>query len=263
MSLWSSGAVYETYMGRWSRLVAAEHVGRLGADAGLRWVDVGCGTGALTSAVLDQAVPRSIVGIDPSAAFVEHAAAHVRDSRASFRVGEAGHLPVPDESADVVVSGLVLNFVPDPAAAAREMRRVLVPGGVVGCYVWDYADGMRMLRHFWDVAASLDPTSREADQGERFEICRPEALRRLVTDAGFDDAVVDDIVVPTVFRDFDDYWSPFLAGRAPAPSYVMSLAVDRRKALRAALRESLPTAPDGSVRLTARAWVVRGSRPGP
>src|SRR5688572_4789793 len=210
MSLWTSGEVYEAYMGRWSRLVAAEHVRRLGVVPGRRWLDVGCGTGALTSAVLAAAEPASVLGVDPSEAFVEHAAAHVAEQRADFRVAEAGDLPLPDSSVEVVVSGLVLNFVADQPAAAREMNRVLGPGGRVGCYVWDYAGGMQMLRHFWDVAASLDPASREADQGERFEICQPEPLRRLMSDAGFDDVVVDEIVVPTVFTDFEDYWSPFL-----------------------------------------------------
>ncbi len=128
-----------------------------------------------------------MLGVDPSEAFVEHATAHVADSRVDFRVAEAGDLPLPDRSVEVVVSGLVLNFVADQPAAAREMRRVLGPGGRVGCYVWDYAGGMQMLRHFWDVAASVDPASREADQGERFEICQPEPLRRLMSDAGFDD----------------------------------------------------------------------------
>ena len=260
MSLWTSGEVYEAYMGRWSRLVAAEHVRRLGVGPGLRWLDVGCGTGALTSAVLAAAEPGSVLGVDPSEAFVEHAAAHVADQRVEFRVAEAGDLPLPDRSVEVVVSGLVLNFVADHPAAAREMRRVLGPGGRVGCYVWDYANGMQMLRHFWDVAASVDPTSREADQGERFEICQPDPLRRLMSDAGFDDVVVDEIVVPTVFTDFEDYWSPFLAGRAPAPSYVMTLSDGDRATLRAALRDDLPTDPDGAIRLTARAWEVTGRR---
>lgn len=261
MTLWSSGAVYEAYMGRWSRLVAADFVDGLGGGPGRDWVDVGCGTGALTSAVLSVAEPASVVGVDPSPEFVEHAAAHVTDQRARFEVGEAGRLPVEDGSADVVVSGLVLNFVPDDVAAAAEMHRVLRPGGVVGCYVWDYADGMQMLRQFWDVAAALDPSSREADQGERFDICRPDALTALMVGAGFTDVVAGEVLVPTVFRDFDDYWSPFLSGRAPAPAYVMSLADDRREALRAELRARLPVEGDGTIRLTARAWSVRGTRP--
>ena len=258
MALWTSGEVYESYMGRWSRRVAAEHVRRLGAGPGLRWVDVGCGTGALTSAVLAEADPASVVGVDPSPAFVEHVAAHVDDPRADFRVADAGHLPLLDGSVDMAVSGLVLNFVADQPAAAREMHRVLAPGGRVGCYVWDYAGGMQMLRHFWDVAAALDPASREADQGERFDICQPGPLRALAAGAGFDDVVVDEIVVPTVFTDFEDYWSPFLEGRAPAPSYVMALADDHREALRDALQQSLPTRSDGSIRLTAKAWAVSG-----
>ena len=258
MALWTSAQVYEAYMGRWSRLVAAEHVRRLGAEPGLRWLDVGCGTGALTSAVLAATDPASVTGIDPSEAFVESAAAHVADPRADFRVADAAAVPLDDGSVDVVVSGLVLNFVPDQSAAAAEMHRVLASRGTVGCYVWDYAGGMRMLRHFWDVAARLDPSSPDADRGERFDICQPEPLGQLMAEAGFQDVAVDEVVVPTVFADFDDYWTPFLSAQAPAPSYVASLDEAGRTALREALRTRLPTEDDGSIRLTARAWAVSG-----
>jgi SAM-dependent methyltransferase len=255
---WADGDRYEAYVGRWSRPVARQFLAELEVPAGRRWLDVGCGTGALTEQILSVAEPSAVVGVDPSADFVAHAAGHVSDPRAAFRQGTAQELPLDGTPFDAVVSGLVLNFVPDPDAAVAEMRRVLGPGGVVAAYVWDYADGMQFMRCLWDAAAELDPVARELDEGLRFPLCRPEPLRTLFADAGLEEVVVEEIVVPTVFAGFDDYWSPFLGGTGPAPAYAMSLSEGDRAALREVLRSRLPTDPDGAIRLTARAWAVRG-----
>jgi SAM-dependent methyltransferase len=157
------------------------------------------------------------------------------------------------------VSGLVLNFVPDPARALAETARVVRPGGKAALYVWDHAGTMEMMRRFWDAAGGLDPAAVERDEGRRFPICRPEPLRELLTAAGFIDVEACAIDVPTVFRDFDDYWTPFLSGQAPAPGYCMSLGEEARAALRERLRTSLPVQADGSIHLIARAWAVRGT----
>ncbi|GAA3169157.1 class I SAM-dependent methyltransferase [Blastococcus jejuensis] len=255
---WSSGERYEPYVGRWSRRVAERFVAWLDLPPGLRWLDVGCGTGALTEAVLLDAAPASVLGVDPSPGFLGHAAATVPDPRATFALGDARALPVADHSVDAVVSGLVLNFVPDPAAALAEFRRAARPGGTVAFYVWDYAGGMQMMRWFWDVAVELDPAAAAQHEGSRFALCRPDPLRDLAATAGLAGVDVTEIVVPTVFPDFDDYWTPFLSAQAPAPSYVASLDDGRRTALREALRDRLPTADDGTISLTARAWAVRG-----
>jgi SAM-dependent methyltransferase len=257
---WSGGNDYEDYDGRWSRRVAPEFVAWLAAPPGSRWLDVGCGTGALTEAVLLGASPAAIVGVDPSADFVRFAAAHVPDPRASFRQGNAQALPLDDAAVDVVVSGLVLNFVPDRTAALHEMQRVTRHGGTVAAYVWDYSDGMQMMAHFWDAAAELDPTSTALHEGSRFDFCRPAPLRDLFVGAGLLDVEIEPIVVPTVFAGFDDYWTPFLSGGAPAPSYAQSLGAEDRAALRQALADRLTPADDGSIRLSARAWAVRGTR---
>jgi SAM-dependent methyltransferase len=257
--IWAVGDAYESYVGRWSRRVAEEFVRWLGVPAGRTWLDVGCGTGALTASVLAAADPTGIVGVDPSEPFLTTAKGRIADTRASFRAGDARSLPLPDDHVDVVVSGLALNFVPDPARAAAEIVRVTRPGGMAAAYVWDYAGGMAMMRHFWDAAADLDPAAAELDEGPRFPLCRPEALRQLWVDAGLDPVTVRAIDIPTVFADFDDYWTPFLGGQGPAPSYAMSLSEERRQALRELLRDRLPAGPDGSISLTARAWAVRGT----
>ena len=230
----------------------------LDVPAGRNWLDVGCGTGALTAGVLAAADPATIVGVDPSEAFLATARARLGDPRATFRAGDARSLPQPDRVFDVVVSGLAVNFVPEPHRAAAELARVVTAGGIVACYVWDYADGMAMMRYFWDAAMALDPKAALLDEGHRFPLCRPEPLGALWTDAGLNEVTVEKIEIPTVFADFDDYWTPFLGGQGPAPGYAMSLPDEQRSALRERLRDRLPAGGDGSIPLTARAWAVRG-----
>lgn len=251
--VWARGDAYELYMGRWSRRVAVSFVSWLGVPADRRWLDVGCGK-------LAAANPEELTGIDSSEGFIERARAQIGDPRIRFEVGDATSLPFQDDRFDAVVSGLVLNFVPEPARAVAEITRVATPGATVAAYVWDYADGMAMLRYFWDAATTLDPDAAALDEGLRFPLCRPEPLRELWAGAGLADVVVEAIEVPTVFRDFDDYWTPFLGGQGPAPGYAMSLTENHRAGLRETLRHRLPTRPDGSITLTARAWAVRGSR---
>ena len=253
---WASGDAYEPFVGRWSRLVAAELLRWFAVPAGARWLDVGCGTGALSAAIVRGCDPADVLGVDPSQGFVEHARAHVPGAR--FAVGDAGDLPAPDAGFDASVSGLVLNFVPDPARAVAEMARVVRPGGVVAVYVWDYAGDMQMLRRFWDAAAALDPGAAELDEARRFPTAQPDALDELFRGAGLAAVQGREIVVPTVFSDFDDYWSPFLGGQGPAPSYLEVLDEDAQAALRERLRATLPAGDDGSIALTARAWAVRG-----
>jgi SAM-dependent methyltransferase len=247
-------------MGRWSRLVAREFVTWLGVLPHARWLDVGCGTGALTEAIVSEADPAQVEGIDPSEDFLGPARARVRDPRVRFRVGDVRNLTEATEPHDAVVSGLVLNFIPDLPSAVAGMVRVTHPGGIVAGYVWDYADKMELIRYFFDAAIALKPEAAEHDEGRRFPICRPEPLRALFEHAGLGDVAVRAIDIPTHFRDFDDYWTPFLAGHFPAPAYAMSLSEQDRQALRDRLRSMLPTAADSSIALIARAWAVRGSR---
>jgi SAM-dependent methyltransferase len=264
-SAWAGGDDYEAYMGRWSRLVAREFVTWLGIAPSANWLDVGCGTGELTETVLREANPAHVDAIDPSEGFVQFARRRIRDPRARFAVGDAHSLITAGASYDAVVSGLVLNFIPDPSAAVAGMVRITRPGGVVAGYVWDYAGKMEFIRYFFDAAIALDPEATQHDEGRRFPICHPDPLRALFEMAGLVNVAVRAIDVPTHFRDFDDYWSPFLAGRFPAPAYAMSLSVEARQALRDRIQTTLPHARDGSIPLMARAWAVRGksARAGP
>ena len=254
------GDAYERFMGRLSRPVASRFVAGLGIPPERRWLDVGCGTGALSETILSLAAPLELLGVDPAPGFVMHAESQLASDIARFEVGDAQALPAEDGAFDVAVSGLALNFVPRPERALAEMARVTRPGGVVALYVWDYAEGMQVLRVFWDEATALDPDALAVDEGRRFPICRPELLERLARAAGLSDVTVSAIETAPRFAGFDDYWTPFLGAQGPAPGYVASLDNRRREALRDRLRERLPAAPDGSITLTTRAWVVRGAR---
>ena len=255
---WRVGEKYEPFVGRWSRLVAREFVKLLDVPPGKDWLDVGCGTGALTRAVLDGAEPKSVRSIEPSAGFLEYAKGSITDPRVRFDQGDAQSLPVDSGSIDATVSGLVLNFIPDQARGVAEMARATRPGGLVAGYVWDYAGKMELLRYFWDAVVTLDRDTSAIDEGNRFPICRPEPLNELFTQAGLRDVDVRPIDIPTPFRDFDDYWTPFLGGQGPAPSYSVSLDYERQSILRDFIRGRLPIAKDGSIHLIARAWAVRG-----
>lgn len=256
--VWAVGDAYEDYIGRWSRRVAVEFLTWLAVPPGREWLDVGCGTGALTASVLAQANPAHVVGVDPSAGFLADADRRISDDRVTFQTADAVALPLPDRRFDAVVSGLAINFVSDPLRAAAESVRVARPDGVVAAYVWDYAEGMALIRHFWDAAIELDPGAADLDEARRFPLCRPEPLQQLWATTGLDGVTVRAIEVPTVFADFDDYWRPFLGGQGPAPGYAISLTDASRAALRDEVRHRLTAEADGSIRLTARAWAIQG-----
>jgi trans-aconitate methyltransferase len=252
---------YERYIGRWSRPVADQFVVWLDVPPVQRWLDVGCGTGALSQAILKRSAPASLVGVDPVEPFIARASAALTDPRASFRLGSAVDTGLSDGAADVVVAGLVLNFVPDVGAALGEWRRVLAPGGVVGAYVWDYAGGMGFIRQFWDAAVAVDPAATALDQGGRSGVTGAGQLEAAVRAAGFVAVEAHSIAIPTVFADFDDLWLPFLGGTGGAPGYVATLDDSQRDAIREQLRRTVSAAPDGSIHLEARAWAVRAHGP--
>jgi ubiquinone/menaquinone biosynthesis C-methylase UbiE len=257
---WQAGASYDAYMGRWSRLVAPRFLDWLGAPRGRDWLDVGCGTGALSAAVLARCDPKSVVAIDPSEGFLAAARENVRDDRVAFRRGDAQALDLETGSRDAAVSALVLNFVPDKAKALAEMKRVVRPGGIAGFYVWDYAGrGVEFMRAFWDAAAALDPDAAELMEDRRFAFCTPKGLADLAESAGLAPAVCIPIEVPTVFRDFEDFWHPFTLGAGPAPGYCAKLDPDARQRLKEKLEGDLPRGDDGAIRLKTRAWAIKAA----
>lgn len=258
---WTSDQAYEPYIGRWSRQVAPRFLRWLPDGPPSAWCDVGCGTGALAQAILATEQPTRVLAVDPSEAYLAATRRGAMGLPLEVATGTATAIPEKDGDFDRVVSGLVLNFVPQPDEALVEMRRVSRPGGVIAAYVWDYAGGMQLIRKFWDAAVAVDPIAAEFDEGRRFPLCHQDPLRALFGSAGLVDVRVEAIDVATPFTDFEDLWGPFLGGQGPAPGYCMALPEDRRKALRDHLRSTLPEQADGTITLTARAWAVRGTVP--
>jgi SAM-dependent methyltransferase len=255
---WERAVAYDQFVGRWSRQVAPPFLSWLGIPPRRRWLDVGCGTGALCAAILERCSPSSVAGVEPSEHFLEKAREQLA-GRAALHGGSAAQIPLESASVDVTVSGLVLNFVPDAHAALSEMARVTVGGGTIGAYVWDYAGKMELMRFFWDAAVALDPEAAHMDQGVRFPLCHPQALAELFASAGLRRVEVTAVDIATPFASFEDYWHPFLGGQGPAPAYAMALDENGRARLRDRIRELMPVRPDGSISLAARAWAVRAA----
>jgi SAM-dependent methyltransferase len=256
---WAAGDSYDAYMGRWSRPIAARFLDWLAMPDGLNWLELGCGTGAMTAAIVRQCEPASVIAIEPSEGFIAKAREAVDNSRAEFVIGDAARLTsMPSASRDVAVAGLVLNFIPDRLGALREMKRIVRPGGTVGFYVWDYpGGGIAFMRAFWTAAVALDPTAGDLTEDKRFPFCTREGLTELARQAGLGAVDVTAIESRSVFRDFDDYWRPFTLGAGPAPGYCASLSPEARECLRQKLSDGLPRQGDGSIALGTRAWALR------
>jgi SAM-dependent methyltransferase len=258
MDTWDESDRYDDYMGRWSEPIAREFLDWLGLPARSKWVDVGCGPGALTATIAAETAPTELAGIDPSAGFIGAARRRLNDD-SDLRIGDAQSLPFGSNLFDAAVSGIALNFFPEPEAAVREMGRVTVTGGTVAAYVWDYAGGMEMIRHFWDAAVTLKPAIAHLDEATRFPLCHPEPLTAVFTSADLNDVETTALEIPTVFPSFDQYWQPLLGDQGPAPAYVGSLTEPDRRRLESRLKSELPVSSDGSINLTARAWAVKGT----
>ena len=258
---WAAGDAYDAYMGRWSRFVADAFVAWLAVEPARHWLDVGCGTGVLTGSICARCEPASVVACDQSAPFVEYARTKLADTRVSCVSAAADCLPERSGGFDLLVSGLVLNFIRDPDAALIAMRDRVSRGGLVAAYIWDYAGGLEFLQHFWQAAVALDPGAAALDEAHRFGAWQSARLRTLFEHAGFVDIETTVLTVPTTFTNFQDFWSPFLGGTGPAPSYVAGLSQAQRQQLAQRLEACLPVASganDASIPLHARALAVRG-----
>jgi SAM-dependent methyltransferase len=257
--LFTDGAAYERLMGRWSRRVGDVFLEWLDAPKGLRWLDVGCGTGVFTEQVIQGGSPAAIVGIDPSAEQLAHAEKRAGVATAEFRVGDAQDLPFPDDSFDVAVMALVIHFVPDPAKAVMEMARVLRPGGWAVSYVWDYTTGGSPTA---PLAAAMKAVGREASSPPSPHATSVPALEELWRTAGFLGLRTRTITISVEFAGFNDFWESMTLPVGHAGNAIARLPPDARARMRSALREGTPLAPDGRVVYEARANAIKGRKQG-
>ncbi len=256
----TAGEAYEPLTGRWSRLVAPRFLDWLDVGKNRSWLDVGTGTGALIRAILSSESPREVVGIDPSSTYIAYARREIDDARVRYEVGDARSLPVASDQYDAVVAGLVLNVLPAAGQhdAVREMARAARRGGVVAAYVWDYAGGMAPRAHFWKIATELDHRVAALDERVRYPICEPDRLAALVRGAGLHAVESGAVDIEARFKDFEDYWQPYLAGYGPAGTYVLALSASQRARLHDRLRMELVPRADGPFSVPMRALCVRG-----
>jgi len=256
--IFAESDAYERFMGRWSRRLAPLLCTFVAVDERDAVLDIGSATGALAFTLAEKIPSVRVVGVDRSHAYVRHAQSRAPRDRVRFLVGDAQALPLAEATFDNAVSLLVMNFIPDPPKAVREMIRVTRSGGIVAAAVWDYGEGMEMLRVFWDEAVALDSNIAVRDE-RNMPLCRRGELAALWRAHGLQQVEEQPIAIELSFASFEDYWSPFLGGQGPAGAHAASLPETARMALESRLRKRLLGGEqDGTVTLRARAWAVKG-----
>ena len=261
--MFEGAAAYEVMMGRWSRRLAPLFVEFVGVRDGERVLDVGCGTGTLSSTLASMTRAAEIVGIDPSAAFIQAARSQIADRRVTIELGDAQNMPYADASFDRCLALLIVNFIPDAPKAAKEMRRVTKSGGMVATTMWDGSRANELQNCLWDAAIAIDPTVKRPSGGP-VSYGSAEVLSGLLKGAGLTDIEVTDLTMPCQFSSFDELWQRYLGGSGAGPSgvYVAGLTEDRLEAVKQRLRQDvLREGTDGPFTLQAKAWAVRGVVP--
>jgi SAM-dependent methyltransferase len=249
----SDGAAYQLFLGRWTRALGDKMVEFARFPDG-PLLDIGCGTGSLAAAMARRG---PAIGIDIAVPYVAYASEHAAGPR--FVAGEASLLPFADGAVAGAAAQLVLNFVGDPVAAVREMRRVTRWGGVIGASVWDFRGGLVFQRMLWDTAAGIDPNAAAVrDRLFSAPLALPDGLPALFARAGIERVETASLTIRMEYASFADYWEPLLGGQGPVGTYAASLAPELRARVEAAVRAAyLSGAPDGPRSLTASAWAVR------
>ena len=250
-----TGNDYDRFMGRYSMALAPGFAAFAGVEAGMRILDVGCGTGALTAELVKLTGGELVSGIDPAPQFVE--ACRGRAPGADVRVGPAEALPWGDAEFDRVLAQLVLPFFTDADAAMAEMRRVARPTGVVAVCMWGAGNENELTDAFWRAASRVDPSGAHGDRFMRFRT-QPE-MEVLLQRAGFSALASTALDVAATYAGFDDFWQSIEGSAGGVGAYVSKLAPDLLSRLRESCKEELG-APGATFTLRARAWAVRGTR---
>ncbi len=252
------GKAYERLMGRWSRLAGDKFLDWIDAPKNLNWIDVGCGNGAFTEVLIARCAPAAVTGVDPSDGQLAFARTRPGVKMAQFRVADAQSLPFPDNSFDAASMALVITFIPDPLKAAKEMARVVKPGGWVATYMWDFPGGGFPIRPIAEAARSLglgEPVRPNVNASRR------DDMRAIWQQAGITSLDMQVIRIQVAFSSFDDFWDSNSVPVGPAGKALADLSPDMREKLKARLREQLPVAADGSIAYEAFANAVKGRAP--
>jgi len=249
---------YESFIGRWSRAVAPHFLRWLKPRRAATWLDVGCGTGILTEALLDLCDPASVIGIDPATTQIEHASRSVADSRATFRQADAMRLPFPDRSFDYAVSALVINFLPDPLRALTEMRRVTAAGGVVGGFVWDFekelspSGPLRRAMLAFGAEVPCVPGTAHSNMA---------ALKGLFERAGLQMIKSRTFDVTLAYANFDDFWTAQTPSYSPTTRIIDAMSESDRRRLKRRVQDSLAVSSRGKIEYAARANSIQAKVP--
>ena len=250
----NDGAAYERYMGAWSQLVGDAFLEWLAPEPGLRWLDVGCGSGAFTEMLVHRCAPASIDGIDPSEEQLAFARTRPALRLAQFRQADAMALPFPGHTFDAAIMPLGIFFVSDPAKGIAEMARVVSPGGLVTAYAWDMPGGGFPYRTLF---AELRDQGVYVPSAPSPDASGMDAMRALWTDAGVEALETRVITVERTFADFDDYWTTVL-GSASVARILAAMTLEQLTPIKARMKEILPAAADGRITYSATANAIAG-----
>ncbi|MFY9769752.1 MAG: class I SAM-dependent methyltransferase [Xanthobacteraceae bacterium] len=253
-NLFADGKAYERLMGRWSKLAGEKFLDWLDAPKNQKWLDVGCGNGAFTEVLIARCAPAAVIGVDPSEGQLAYARGRTGTKRAEFRVADAQALPFPDKSFDATTMALVIVFIPDPAKAAREMARVVRPGGIVATYMWEFPDGFPLA----PLAAAMKNLGLTLPERPNVEASARDAMRAIWKAAGLNAIESEVIRIRVNFTSFDDFWDSNTVPVGPSGKALSELTPSAREQLKTRLRERLPIAADGSIAYEAFANAVKG-----
>lgn len=260
---YANPTAYEAFMGRWSARLAPSFLRFAGVGDGWQVLDVGCGTGNLTRALVASGDRIRATGIDPTADYVAFAREALPHPRARFLTGTAEQLPFADGSFDAALALLVLQDFGDARRAVLEMTRVVRPGGVVAACTWDFRDGLPMFQLLWQAAETVaaEAVSRHRDANPSRQRSGPADLQVLWRDCRLPGIETQALELSMPFASFDDYWRPFLGGATRTCRFAAAADAETGGALKSALAGSITAKPDGSFDLPARAWAVKGTVP--
>jgi SAM-dependent methyltransferase len=255
-NLFADGEAYERLMGRWSRLAGEVFLDWLDPPTNLRWLDVGCGNGAFTEALIARCAPSEVIAVDPSEGQLAYARTRPGAKLAQFRIGDAQALPFADAHFDVAAMALVISFVSDPAKAVSEMARVVQPGGWVGTYMWDIPGGGAPAHPIYVAMEALGMPSPRPPGAAAVSRC--DAMRALWDDAGFESIETRAIRIPVAYSNFDDFWESSSVPVGPHGKAIHDMSPSVRGQLRARLREQLAVGSDGRIAYESFANAVKG-----